>query len=240
MNTEAQTPVDAATIVLLRDGKDGLETYMTVRASTMAFQPNALVFPGGKVSSGDLALLRGDPLGRFKIAAIRETFEEVGVLLAKRDDQPLIAQEVTALFAWRNKLAEHSTHIEKVAASSGISLDVDALHLIARWVTPRAMPKRFDTYFFLAEMPENQLPEPDGNEVVSAHWFTPRQALAAGARGECLLLPPTFWTLKDLEIYSSADEAIAAMGRESVDPIEPIVARKDGKIIIQVPDRDNN
>ncbi|MEM5500216.1 hypothetical protein WNY59_01295 [Ahrensia kielensis] len=243
MDTKAEavrdivTPIDAATIVLLRDGADGVEVYMTVRAATMDFQPNALVFPGGKVSTGDIALLPNDPLGRFKTAAIRETFEEVGVLLAKRDGQQLTAQDVAALYVWRKHLVEHSANIDEFGIETGLTFDFDALHLISRWVTPRVMPKRFDTYFFLARMPEYQVPAPDNYEAVAARWLTPKQALLMSERSECLLLPPTYWTLKDLAEYGSVDEAIRGLVRETVEPVEPVITKKDGKTTIEVPGR---
>jgi 8-oxo-dGTP pyrophosphatase MutT (NUDIX family) len=242
MESEEQitTPIDAATIVLLRDGADGLETYMTVRAATMDFQPNALVFPGGKVSPGDMEILSDDLLGQFKAAAIRETFEEVGVLLAKRDGQYLAEQDVADLSAWRKQLVTHTANMDEFAAGSDLALDFEALHLISRWVTPNAMPKRFDTYFFLAEFPKNQVPAPDNYEAVQAGWFTPSEALAKSARGEYLLVPPTYWTLKDLLEYNSVSEAISGLARDSVQPVEPVIVKRDGKTIIKVPGRNGS
>lgn len=234
------TPIDAATIVLLRDGADGLETYMTVRADTMDFQPNALVFPGGKISPGDIKVLPDDPLGHFKAAAIRETFEEVGVLLAKRGCQYLAEQDVTNLSAWRKKLVAHTANMDEFAADSDLVFDFEALHLISRWVTPKAMPKRFDTYFFLAEFPKNQVPAPDNYEAVKAGWFTPSEALTKSAQGEYLLVPPTYWTLKDLLKYNSVSETISGLARGSVQPVEPVIIKKDGKTIVKVPGRNGS
>ena len=234
------TPIDAATIVLLRDSAYGLETYMTVRAATMDFQPNALVFPGGKVSPGDMEVLPDDPLGHFKTAAIRETFEEVGVLLAKRGGQHLLEQDITALSTWRKKLVAHTANMNEFAAASDLVFDFEAMHLISRWVTPKAMPKRFNTYFFLAEFPKNQVPAPDNYEAVRAGWFTPSEALVKSARGEYLLVPPTYWTLNDLLEYNSVSEAISGLARDSVQPVEPVIVKKDGKTIIEVPGRNGS
>ncbi len=185
-------PRAAATIVLVREAPAGLEVLLTLRPDSMAFAAGLHVFPGGRVEPGDAdpGLVRwargatADPAFHVahRIAAIRETWEEVGVLLAA----PGTAGRGRASFA-------------EVVEAGRLELRTDDLVEIARWTTPRSFPRRFDTRFFAAELPPGAVLDVDPGEVAGHAWLTPRSALARMRAGEIALWPPTSTTLQRLE-----------------------------------------
>lgn len=209
---EGQLPVivhPAATVVLLRPGPDsartGPEVLLTLRPDSMAFGGGLHVFPGGRVDPAD-----GDPriLGRsmggdsFRVAAIRELFEEAGVLLAEHADgspagkDPRLSAELPRL---RAAVAAGDMDLAAVLESHELSLATDRLIPIARWQTPRAYPRRFNARFFAVELPAGAILDLDPREVAGHSWLTPTAALAAMAAGEIRLWPPTSTTLQRLE-----------------------------------------
>ena len=228
----------AATVVLLRDGEHGLEVFMVVRASTMAFGAGAAVFPGGKVDVSDSDLLEDDPLACQKIAALRETFEEVGALFALHNGEPLSAQALEGLQTWRSKLDKHKVSFSEFCAANGLEPDDTKLHPIARWMTPEGAKRQFDTYFFAAAMPEGQNLEHDGHEAVASDWFQPAQALGLFERGEMSLMPPTLWTLKDLAGYDTVASALDGLTLEDVPLSRPYMVEKEGERFIIVDGRE--
>ena len=197
-------PRPAATIVLVRPAPDGLEVLLTQRPDSMAFAAGLHVFPGGRVEAADsdarlVARARGpveDPGFQVahRIAAIRETWEEVGVLLAA----PVLAPEL--IVAGR---AGSDRDLLDLVERHDLQLLTDGLVEIARWTTPRSFPRRFAARFFVAELPPGAVLHPDPREVATQVWLTPRAALRAMADGSIAMWPPTSTTLQRLERATS-------------------------------------
>lgn len=219
----------AATVLLLRDGSSRPEVYMLERNIKSEFVSGAYVFPGGAVDSEDNDQCLGNICAglsdqqashqvglesgglRFWVAAIRECFEECGVLLAKQAGQQLSFTDelVNKRFsALRDALNRREIAFAEICSDEGLSLQVDHLIYFSRWLTPEGMSKRFDTCFFLCPMPEHQTPLHDGHEAVHGIWITPEKALAKGSSGDIKLVPATIKTLESIAGYRSVAELI--------------------------------
>ena len=192
--TPVRPPVPAATVVLLRPGPDGPEILLTQRPSSMTFAGDVYVFPGGRVDDDDSdASLGASP---FAVAAIRELFEEAGVLLADRKDGGAV--DSSAVAGARRALVFGETTFGAVVKALELRLRTDLLAPISHWTTPPIMPRRFDTRFFAAELPPGAEPTFDTDEVVDHRWLTARGALEAMAAGDITLWVPTSATLQQL------------------------------------------
>ncbi|MFT5683434.1 MAG: 8-oxo-dGTP pyrophosphatase MutT (NUDIX family) [Myxococcota bacterium] len=219
----------AATIMVLRDGEDGLELLMLRRSSKASFFPHAWVFPGGRVDPADAEVavrgaIDGVPASehRYAVAAIRECFEEAGAWLG--DGEPsgglrdaLNARQATLLDA------------------PGLIADLERLELWSWWVTPDSEPKRYDTRFFITALRPDEVPEISHDEIetVSSQWMRPVDALAAD---DFFLAPPTFLTLRELSAFDTAAEAMAAAAIQPVAPIMPTHGHnEDGSFVIALP-----
>lgn len=229
-------PRPAATIILLRDGARGLEVLLQRRGAGAAFMAGAHVFPGGVVDPRDRemppSLVDDSALPRLaeRVAALREAFEEAGILLATRASRPLDGTDLAAPDAIALRRRLHDRHDDADwrpwLAEGGLRLGVSSLALANRWVTPEAEPRRFDTWFFRAVCPLGQLAEHDSVEMVSSAWVRPSDALAAAARGEALVVTPTRRNLEDLVGFATAADAVAdAHARGSDEPILPVLHR---------------
>jgi 8-oxo-dGTP pyrophosphatase MutT (NUDIX family) len=207
-------PLPAATLLLLRDGAEGLEVLMLVRHRD-AFFSGAMVFPGGQVDAEDraprmLARCRAvagldDEAMTYRVAAIRESYEEAGILLARRrGEERLVASRDFAPGAFVTLLA-----------GGGIELATDSLVPFSHWVTPERSPKRYDTRFFLARAPEGQSPAADGREAVELLWLQPRAALAEGDAGRRRLV---FATRLNLMRLAKCDDVSGALAAAAVTP----------------------
>jgi 8-oxo-dGTP pyrophosphatase MutT (NUDIX family) len=194
----------SATVVLLRDGRTGLEVFMIRRLAAMAFAGGMHVFPGGVVDPADETPV---------VTAIRETFEECGVLLATGDPT-----DPTLLEADRLALIEHRATLADVLSRHSLTADTGCLRRWSRWITPDFEPRRYDTHFFVAITPPGQDARDMGGESDAAEWVTPATALAAAQRQEWLLMPPTETTLRELLPYRSASEAFEAAAHRVVRP----------------------
>ncbi|SES46933.1 NUDIX hydrolase [Actinokineospora terrae] len=221
-------PRDAATVVLVRDGTtggDGLEVFLLRRVLGMAFAGGMTVFPGGGVDKRDAdATIRwhGEPpawwaahftcdesLARALVcAAVRETFEESGVLLAGTDGTDVIS-DTRPFHSARQDLVDRKYSFAEFLATHGLVLRADLLRPWSNWVTPEAEPRRYDTRFFLAAVPLGQHPDGATTEAEDATWQTPAAALADWKAGERLLLPPTWVTLTELAEAASVPVAMA-------------------------------
>ncbi|MBX9751740.1 MAG: NUDIX domain-containing protein [Roseococcus sp.] len=205
MNTQV-LPRPAATILLLRDGPSGLEVLMVCRAREVDFASGALVFPGGRVETTDAALAPAeDPLGAFRVAAIREAWEESGILLAHPPGPELPPE------------GEFLTHLH----AKGLRPSHAALTPFAHWITPAHSPKRFDTHFFLAHAPEGQEAIHDGREAVEAVWIRPGVAVEEADAGRRTLVFATRLNLLRLAQWRSAEAAIAAAGAAPIVTVMP-------------------
>jgi 8-oxo-dGTP pyrophosphatase MutT (NUDIX family)/glyoxylase-like metal-dependent hydrolase (beta-lactamase superfamily II)/ribosomal protein S18 acetylase RimI-like enzyme len=196
----------AATVVVMRPGPDGPEVLLTQRPSTMAFAPGLHVFPGGAVDADDadpwlLDRLRtngSEPAshaGPFMVAAIRELYEEAGLLLATRRSRGARADRTRDL---ATAVPARGRPFVDTIARADLELRGDWLVPLSRWVTPPPVARRFDARFFVAQLPDGAVPAFDRGEVVGHAWLTPRDALSAMADGELLLWPPTSTTLQQL------------------------------------------
>lgn len=211
----------ASTVVVLRDAEGGgLEVYMVQRPSHSSFLASAQVFPGGRLEPDDhdecwqaLPAVSPHTNRPLAIAAVRELFEEAGLLLA-RDVATggmvdLSARERTALFALRSALIDGSRRFSRVCTDEGWRPAVDLLAPYARWVTPHLESRRFDTVFYVTRAPTGQAAEVDGQETVAGRWVRPHVAIAEHAAGQIVLVPPTLMTLVDLKDATTVDDALA-------------------------------
>lgn len=195
---------DAATVMLVRDGSDGVEVFLLRRTPRAVFSPGAHVFPGGAVDDAD-ALVPG--VDRFVVAAIRECFEEAGALLARHRDGRRV--DTSRLAPLRRAVHAGELTMVELCERESLVLDADALVPFGRWVTPPRAPRRFDTRFFVARAPEEQAFVHDDRELVDSAWFRPADALARFERGEIDLILPTQRSLEALAAATSVDELVA-------------------------------
>lgn len=261
---------DAATVMLIRDARDdegrpAVEVCMLRRNLASEFVAGAYVFPGGSVDPAD----RGDAAGElcrgrsdieasellgidsgglaFWVAALRECFEEAGVLLAA----PLDAAAGTGMLdtsdpverarfeAHRLEINEGRTGLLDVCRSEGLVLAADTVHYVSHWITPELAPKRFDTRFFVTVAPTGQVAHHDDGETIATIWVRPADALARFEAGEIELLPPTIDNLEKLAVHGST-EAVMSWARDVVDvpTILPIVLIEDGRLLVLRPGDD--
>ena len=238
------TPRLAATILLLRDGPAGAEIGLVLRNKRIAFAGGALVYPGGSVDESDRATrvcadgaddIDDDALA-LRAAAVREAFEECGVLLARRGAAMIEGRQASELLQeWRPKLEAREAGIADLASAAGLTLALDRLHPFAHWITPEAEAKRFDTHFFVAKAPEDHALSHDGGEAVGSVWRTPAQAMDEARAGAWALMFPTWLTLKALEGAATADEAIARAAAHPKRPVMPELSFLEGGAELRIP-----
>lgn len=240
-------PRDAATVMLVRDA-EGLEVLLQRRAGGMAFAGGMTAFPGGGVDprdgDGDIAVSScwaGPPPSwwaeRFACstslatalvcAAVRETFEECGVLLAGRDADSTV-DDARNYHRERRALETRELSLTEFLTDAGLVLRADLLRPWANWLTPEAEPRRYDTRFFLAALPEGQRADDVTTEAVDAVWRTPGAALAEWAGGERFLLPPTWVALSELDAFADVGTALAEV--RTINRIIPRLVR-DGAVV---------
>jgi 8-oxo-dGTP pyrophosphatase MutT (NUDIX family) len=248
--TQAVTPRPASTILLLRDGGGGeIEVFMMVRHYEIDFNSGALVFPGGSVDKGDQEIIArpelysgGEGLDAnalsFRIAAIRETFEESGILLARpRGSKALVdakrAAEIEA--SDRAALCDGKTTFLKVLSEHELLLDLGELVPYAHWITPEGMPKRFDTWFFLAAAPPEQVGAHDGKESTDSIWVSPRDALAGGESGRFKLPFPTTRNLIRLGKQDNVKAALNDSKGKNIVTVMPVMTKLNGGRQLRIP-----
>jgi 8-oxo-dGTP pyrophosphatase MutT (NUDIX family) len=247
---EIVAPRDASTVLLLRDGASReIEIFMMVRHIQVEFNSGALVFPGGSVDksdreiAADTALYSGvegldeDKLA-FRIAAVRETFEESGILLARaKGSKELVdarrAREIEA--AHRADLNDHKISFLKIVIDNGLVLALDELVPYAHWITPEGMPKRFDTWFFLAAAPPDQLGAHDGKELTDSIWVSPREALEGGESGRFKLPFPTTRNLIRLGKQPSVSAALEDCRGRDIVTVMPVMTKLNGGRQLRIP-----
>lgn len=242
------TPRPAATIMLLRDGAQGMEVLMVVRHQQIDFASGALVFPGGKLAQGDhderlqerctgIKGLTAEQIA-VRVGAIREAFEESGILLARSGSAaaPLDANRVTELGAkYRERLDAGEIGMADMLEAEDLVLTCEALVPFAHWITPDFMPKRFDTYFYLAAAPAEQRAVHDGKEMVDSAWVRPKDALAQAAAGARTLVPATRLNLQKLARSSSPAGAMQMARAQPIVTVLPeTIVRPTGRVL-QIP-----
>jgi len=214
--------------MLLRETSElGVEVFMMRRTTKAAFAGGMYVFPGGAVDAEDSS---------YEIAAIRECFEEAGVLLARtsigvtvRFDDPVSHDRFTT---YRHAVHAGERSMTSVLSAEDLVAQSDELLWVAHWVTPFGEVRRFDTRFFVVAMPDDQTPLHDDKETVGSLWVTPLDALNRAQSGELLMLPPTIANLEFLATYSSVDEIIEAACKIGTPPklLPKVKWRDDGRI----------
>lgn len=224
--TDQPTPIrDAASVVLIRDGEAAPEAFTLTRASTMAFSAGATVFPGGGTDDGDdlpesafvgvdvtawATSLDEDPamLRRLLVTAVRETFEECGVLLARTQDGDIADPQVH--HEARAALEAHETTLGEFFAAHQLRPDFALLRPLARWITPPDQPRRYDTRFFLAALPAGQQAVHTTGEAVATRWMTAHRARELFRAGETDLMPPTWSQFRALEPFADVAQVLSA------------------------------
>jgi glyoxylase-like metal-dependent hydrolase (beta-lactamase superfamily II)/8-oxo-dGTP pyrophosphatase MutT (NUDIX family) len=208
----------AATVLLLRDGPQGLEVLMTRRSATASFAPGAYVFPGGGIDAADAQAhgyakrraTQSDLCLTQAIAAIRESFEELGILLARHaNGQMATAADIAAL----DRQASGGSFAKQCAAR-GLTLAADEVFVLAHWITDRDLHRRFDVPFLVARMPEAQTPVADEKEQFAPEWVRPADALSRHEQGNFFIIYPTIKTLERLQSYATVDSVLADCATE--------------------------
>lgn len=225
---------DAATVVLVRDSADGIEVFLQRRVKQMAFAGGMTVFPGGGVdprdAEADLDWTGPDAAWwaqefatdvptaqKLVCAAVRETFEECGVLLATRAGDGSV--DPAGYGAQREHLVDKSLSLAAFLRTEGLTLRSDLLRPLAHWITPVIEKRRYDTRFFLAALPPGQNADDQTSEAEVARWVGAQAAIDAWAAGQHYLLPPTWAQLTHLAGFGTVAEALAAP--VAIAPIEP-------------------
>lgn len=252
---EPATPRDAATVVVVRPGPGGgIKVFCVKRHAASGFLGGAVVFPGGKVSpvdcapdweravtplaeratkvSEDAAAARG-----FAVAALRELFEEAGLLPTA--GAPLDDASIEALRAeLAHRTAERSDGAREfldLMLERALCLDAGALEAVSRWITPAAEERRYDTRFYLLVAPPGQSGRHDDHETTHSFWSAPAEVLAAWENDQVFLAPPTVRTLELLALATNVDDARAIARRQSLDPVCPFFAMDGESAVLALP-----
>ena len=262
------TPKLAATVMLVRDSKPGqtryriedgnfppdfpnnqnVEVFMLRRVKSMAFVPDAVVFPGGRVderdSNPDLPWCGPSPADwaelmgveecdarRIVVAAAREVFEECGVLLAGPDNHSVVTDLSDPSWAAdREALVAHEVAFADLLCARNLVLRTDLLGLVSNWCTPTFEPRRYDTFFFSALMPEGQVADDNTSEAQIADWVTPSYAVEQSDEGKWLVVPPTMYNLTRIAEAQSAEQFVS--NRKKVKKVMFKAVRKDDGTIM--------
>lgn len=259
MSTEVQIR-QAATVMLVRDGAEGLEVFMLRRNLNSDFVGGAYVFPGGAVDPEDshrdlesiseglsdaeaaTKLELDPPVGglAYWVAAIRESFEEAGVLLAYDSDGSIIDlhDPTTAeRFALHRKAVDNSERsLYEVCKEEGLRLAVDGIQYFSHWITPEGPPRRYDTRFFVARAPERQSPLHDDRETIANIWVRPQDALDRHERNELELIFPTIRNLQAIADFKSAEDLLESAAKErNIAAIQPRIVMDESGVRILIP-----
>jgi 8-oxo-dGTP pyrophosphatase MutT (NUDIX family) len=233
-------PKPAATVLLVRDGASGLEVYLLRRTKGMPFAGGMTAYPGGGVDprDGDTAVAWAGPppaewgaafgcdervARELVCAAVRETFEESGVLLAGPAGTDAVVPDVTG-DDWeeqRQALLRRDLSLAEMLTARGLELRSDLLRPFAHWIAPESEPRRYDTRFFAAAIPLGQEARHVSGEADQAGWMTPAAALAEASSGLRPMLPPTLHTLGQLGRYTDVADVLAHTPPEPIHPITP-------------------
>lgn len=256
-------PKDAATVILLRDrnaGGGGVEVLMVLRHPDNKFVANAYVYPGGALDEEDalpdmeplcqgvtrdaaIRLMDDMPsekaLGAW-IAGIRETFEEVGLLLAYDRRGELVTfnttDKVDRFCAYRDELCRGTGRFREMIEREGIKLAADRLHYFSHWITPEPLPIRYDVRFFVAQAPPGQEALHDGCELIEHVWIAPQDALEENGHGRFGMVLPTIMTMREMCAYRSVEEIIRSTAGKKIPRILTKMARKGNSSVEIMPD----
>ena len=216
--------IPAAVVILMRDGSNGMEILILRKASGKHFASGALVFPGGKVADADIAFTgeigeSRNTVSILKIAAIREMYEECGIALARAPGNGSFLDTMTVR---KCRAAHNCAPLLELAVLVPLNLAADSLIRFAHWITPPSRPKRFDTHFFVAIAPPEQMePQVDGYEIVDSRWCRPKDLINDFHNGTEKLVLPTLMNVMKLTEVNSVDEAIQMAHNRKIIPITP-------------------
>lgn len=248
-------PVDAATVILVRRGEpvgSPWQCFMVRRHVRSEFAADVFVFPGGKVDPDDrdpalAPLIEGHPAPfgantgewfALRVTAIRELFEEAGVLLAYREAGGVLrlrGEEVERFGEYRRRTHGGSLSLLELARMERLRYAADRLHPFSRWITPVVSPRRYDTRFFVAEMPHGQEPLHDAVETTDSAWIAPAEALERSRRGDFPLVFATEKHLERMAQFPSIEHMIAETATADLQPIMPRVVQRAGQTAFLLP-----
>ncbi len=231
----------AASILLLRDAPDGMEVLMVVRNKEIEFASGAMVFPGGRLMESDhpdhmSERIVGQTLydtdeASLRVAAIREAFEEVGLLpSAQATDGDAQDSHIAPIDHLRAAVDREEADFAETLRQAGLTLDISKLVRLAHIIAPKITPKRFNTHFYAVGASVGQSPRPDGKEIMEAIWITPMDAIAIGERGERQVMFPTRMVLRRLGQFASVAETLADALKYPPQAIEPKVELRNGVV----------
>ena len=247
MKKTSNNLIPASTVLIIRNGKNDIEVFMVVRHHQIDFASGALVFPGGKVDTKDI-----DPNIRdfiipdkdyadeelsFRIAAIRESYEESGVLFANyKEDENLINNEkLEELHRWRDKFNNNETSMQEFAKKENLKFSTESLIPFAHWITPDLMPKRFDTRFYLAAVPDGHQGIHDGNESVDSLWISPKQAIEDCLSEKRTIIFPTRMNLEKLRNSKTVEEALSNARKQRIVTVIPKLEKTGDSVFLTIP-----
>src|SRR5699024_486453 len=248
--TSPAPPRDSATVVVLRDGADGVEAYLMRRQPTMSFAAGMYVFPGGSVDprDGDASIDWAGPdvtvwaerfggdeaMARALVCtAVRETYEEAGVLLAGPDEHTVVGDTDRWWHADRESLESGELSLAQMLTRRGLVLRADLLGGWAHWITTEFEPRRYSTRFFVAVLPAGQRVGGLSGEAARAAWMPVFQAVAAVDAGEIAMYPPTIQVCREIAALRSADEALGAAAGRRIEPLMPQLVRDGDSYFLQ-------
>ena len=245
-NKQPAPIVPAATVLLLRDRPDGLEVFMVVRHHEIDFASGALVFPGGKADPQDFEVeLRelseggnpDDKLFAAEVSALRETFEECGILLANESatGKMIDGVKLASLQKHRKPIVDGEMTFAQLLRQEGLILQCGSLAHFAHWITPDMMPKRFDTHFFAAVAPEDHLALHDGYESVDSVWIRPAVALAEAEEGKRTIIFPTLRNIEKLARFTCVADVLGDCDGNPPFPVLPWVEPRDDGNYLCIP-----
>lgn len=239
------TPRPSATVMIVRDAPSGIEVFMVARDRQVDFASGAIVFPGGKLDEVDhhVDWIRSAPSARapalpYWIAAVRETFEEAGILLARPAQGGGIVDGPAASLVGerhRSALLDGARSFLDIMQGEDLAPALDHMVPFAHWITPVEAPRRFETHFFLVAAPAGHVAQHDGREAVRSQWATPRALIADADNGGQVLVPATRLNLELLAESDSVAQAMAAARSRPIVSVTPAMAKADGGVRISIP-----
>lgn len=248
-----QVQIRPAATVMLIDDRPDLQVFMMERHANTVFAGGMWVFPGGAVDPSDdpaafqdISIHRSDAEASelmsldsgglaYYIAAIREAFEEAGILLAldKQSLRPLDLTEPAAQRRFqqhRDDINDSNRNFIEIIKDEALILDAGQMHYIARWVTPLGPPRRFDARFFITRMPSNQTPIHDDGELVHSRWMSPKEILRQAEAEKMVLMSPTLRMVKNLALFDSAEQVIESAAANQVD--DRVRVTRESRILV--------
>ena len=251
----AAEPRPASTVVLLRPSPARFDVFLVRRSDSVAFMGGAHVFPGGRVDPADrfgdpramtdgaaaaaarMPDVSSDAAIAHYVAALRELFEEAGVLLARRNGRivTLDGGSPNRFATHRHNLLLGRTAFADIVGAEGLRLAVDELTYFAHWVTPEIEITRFDTRFFVARAPAGQTPVHDDGETIHSEWLDPVDAIERSRKEEIALPPPTWTTLGMLAKFSSIDEVVQWAARRPIPRVQPLFLKRGDETLLFYP-----